>query len=179
MALAQLELMCENCKVLGRKFMTTTVNDVADYIIVRLDEPSHGLNLLKLQKLVYYVQAWCLALTGAPLFNGKFQAWIHGPVSRTLYDRFSATHMMYDPIDVNGVRPNFDPNALPEADRLHIDEILDAYAQFSGPQLERMTHEEDPWLLARGNLRPSERCETELDEGLMGTFYKGLLEKAA
>ena len=159
--------------------MTTTVNDVADYIIVRLDEPSHGLNLLKLQKLVYYVQAWCLALTGAPLFNGKFQAWIHGPVGRTLYDRFSATHMMYGPHECNGVRRNFDPNALRRAVPVQPVVILDAYAQFSGPQLERMTHEEDPWLLARGNLRPSERCETELDEGLMGTFYKGLLEKAA
>lgn len=159
--------------------MTTTVHDVADYIIVRLDEPSHGLNLLKLQKLVYYVQAWCLALTGAPLFDGKFQAWVHGPVSRDLYDRFSLTHMMYDPIAINGVRADFDSNALSEGHRLHIDEVLDAYAQFSGPQLERMTHEEEPWIHARGTLRPSERCETEIDERRMATFYKGLLENAA
>lgn len=157
----------------------TTVNDVADYIIVKLDEPSHSLNLLKLQKLVYYVQAWHLALTEIPMFDGKFQAWIHGPVSRALYDRFSISHMMYDPIGVNDVRPDFDPNALPEAHRLHIDEVLDAYAPFSGPQLERMTHEEEPWINARGNLKPSERCETELDEGLMSIFYKGLLEQTA
>ncbi|MBK8817324.1 MAG: DUF4065 domain-containing protein [Methylococcaceae bacterium] len=155
-----------------------SVHDVADYIIVKIYEPNNGLSLLKLQKLVYYVQAWHLALAGTTMFEGKFQAWVHGPVNRSLYDRFSATHLMYDPVNLNDVRENFDQNALSEPHRLHIDEVLDAYAQFSGPQLERMTHEEKPWLDARGCLKPSERCESEIDENLMKTYYKELLAQA-
>ena len=37
------------------------LNDVCDYIIVKLDDGGESLNLLKLQKLVFYVQAWHLA----------------------------------------------------------------------------------------------------------------------
>lgn len=155
--------------------MNTTVNDVADYIIVKLDEAKIGLNFLKLQKLTYYVQAWSLALTNAPLFNGRFQAWVHGPVNRQLYDRFSCTHTMYDLLGPTDVRSMFDLEAIPKEARLHVDEILDAYALFSGPQLESMTHDEEPWRSARGSLKSSERCENEIDEALMASFYKKML----
>lgn len=156
----------------------TTVHDVADYIVLKLDAAGAGLNVLKLQKLVYYAQAWRLALAGDKLFEGRFQAWIHGPVSRQLYDRFSATHMMYDAVRAGDIRQEFNPENMPAHLREHIDEVLEAYAHFSGPQLETMTHSEEPWIRARGNRKPSERCETEIDESLMASFYKELLEKS-
>lgn len=149
-----------------------TINDVADYVIVKLDEARAGLNILKLQKLLYYVQAWHLALKDEQLFAGRFQAWVHGPVNREIYDRFSQTHMMYAMLSVKDISENFDISSLPAQARAHVDEILDAYAPFSGPQLEAMTHEEEPWIRARGDKKPSERCEDELDEGLMRAYYK-------
>lgn len=156
----------------------TTVHDMADYIIVKLDEAKIGLSILKLQKLVYYAQGWRFALAGKSLFPGKFQAWVHGPVNRQLYDRFAVTHSMYDMLGLGDVRPDFDLTAIPEEDRVHVDEILEAYARFSGPQLESMTHSEEPWLQARGDRKPSERCEVEIDEALMASFYKKLLAEA-
>ena len=156
----------------------TSVHDVADYIIVKLDEAKIGLSFLKLQKLAYYAQAWRLALSGKTLFPGKFQAWVHGPVSRQLYDRFSATHTMYDMLSTRDVSQSFNMSAIPEEDRLHIDEILDAYARFSGPQLENMTHGEEPWIRARGERKTSERCEVEIDEELMTSFYNKLLAES-
>lgn len=158
--------------------MATTVDDVADYIIVKLDAAKVSLSILKLQKLTYYAQAWHLALTGRRLFEGRFQAWVHGPVNRSIYDRFAATHMMYDMLGPSDIRRDFDLQAIPEEDRVHIDEILEAYARFSGPQLESMTHADEPWIRARGSLKPSERCETEIDEKTMASFYKRLLEEA-
>ena len=156
----------------------TTVHDLADYIIVKLDEAKIGLNSLKLQKLVYYAQAWRVALAEQSLFPGKFQAWVHGPVNRQLYDRFSVTHSMYDMLSLLDVRPDSDMAAIPDEDRVHIDEILEVYARFSGPQLESMTHGEEPWIRARGDRKPSERCEVEIDEALMASFYKKLLAEA-
>lgn len=158
--------------------MGTTVHDIADYIIVKLDEAQVGLNVLKLQKLTYYVQAWHLALMNKPLFDGRFQAWVHGPVNRQLYERFSGSHMMYDLLSQEDVRIVFDLDSIPKEARLHVDEVLDAYARFSGPQLESMTHDEEPWKSARGALKSSERCETEIDEPLMASFYRKLLEDA-
>lgn len=156
----------------------TSVHDVVDYITLKLDEAKSGLNTLKLQKLAYYTQAWRLALKNERLFEGRFQAWVHGPVNRQLYDRFSKTHMMYDLVKVSDIRPEFDLEKMPKDIREHIDEVLEAYAQFSGPQLESMTHEEQPWILARNGRKSSERCETELDEDVMTTFYKKMLEDA-
>ncbi|MGB4674871.1 MAG: type II toxin-antitoxin system antitoxin SocA domain-containing protein [Azovibrio sp.] len=164
-------------KALKEKEMTS-VHDVADYIIVKLDEAKDGLNILKLQKLAYYTQAWRLALKNERLFDGRFQAWVHGPVSRQLYDRFSTTHMMYDLLGPSDIRSTFNLEAMPKDVREHIDEVLEAYARFSGPQLEDMTHDEAPWIQARGDRKPSERCETEIDEALMGSFYRKLLEEA-
>ncbi len=156
----------------------TTVHDVVDYITLKLDEAKSGLNTLKLQKLAYYTQAWRLALKNERLFHGGFQAWIHGPVNRELYDRFSKTHMMYDLVKASDIRPEFDLEKMPKEVREHIDEVLEAYARFSGPQLESMTHDEEPWIQARGGRKASERCETEIDEALMASFYKKMLEES-
>jgi len=155
------------------------INDVVDYIIVKLDEADAGLNILKLQKLLYYVQAWRLALTQRTLFDGKFQAWVHGPVSRQVYDRFSVKYMMYAALDINDVRAGYDASLLADDEKAHIDEVLEAYAKYTGSQLERMTHDEEPWIQARGDRAPGDRCEVELDEGLMATYYRQELQDAS
>lgn len=147
------------------------IHDVCDYIILKVSEAGAGLNNLKLQKLVYYCQAWHLAFYKSPLFYGKFQAWIHGPVSRELYDRFMSQKSLYSPIDNTDIRPRFNPLSLSYAARGHIDTILETYAQFSGSQLEDMTHEEDPWIYARNGTHPAQRCENEIDEGVMANYY--------
>lgn len=155
----------------------TKINDVADYIIVKLDEAGVGMNILKLQKLLYYVQAWSLAFRGETLFAGKFQAWVHGPVNREIYDRFVGTHMMYALLSRADIQKGFDFNEISEQARSHIDEILDTYARYTGTQLEGMTHDEAPWVQARGDRKPAERCETEIDEALMKDFYSQELKK--
>jgi uncharacterized phage-associated protein len=154
---------------------SANIHDVADYVITKLDEGDVGLNLLKLQKLLYYIQGWHLGLKGEALFAGKFQAWIHGPVNRQIYDRFTDTHMMYAQLTGADVRHDFDFGSLSKAARGHIDEVLEAYAALSGTQLEDMTHDESPWIKARGKKKPSERCENELDEALMAEHFRSEL----
>ena len=55
---------------------------LGEYIL----ETSGAMSHLKLQKLLYYMQALHLAYFDQPLVNDDFQAWLHGPVSRILYD---------------------------------------------------------------------------------------------
>jgi uncharacterized phage-associated protein len=43
---------------------------------------------LKLQKLVYYSEAWHLAYFERPLIPEDFEAWVHGPVVRSLWDHY-------------------------------------------------------------------------------------------
>jgi len=59
-----------------------TAHDVAAYILNKQGE----LPAMKLQKLVYYAQAWSLVWDEEPLFNDRIEAWANGPVVKTLYD---------------------------------------------------------------------------------------------
>ncbi|WP_291362917.1 Panacea domain-containing protein [Acetobacter sp. UBA5411] len=149
---------------------------VCDYIITKLDEASDRPSLLKIQKLLYYVQAWHLALHDKPMFNGKFQAWVHGPVNRHIYDRFKGTKLLYSHISVKDVLYPDCNDQLTDVEREHIDEVLENYGEFSGAQLERLTHTEAPWLSARGRLPSSARCEVELDEKCMKETYRSMLK---
>ena len=65
-----------------------TISDIADYFITKNHEYGDYITNLKLQKLVYYAQAWYLAFLDKPLFDEDFEAWVHGPVNRDLYDRY-------------------------------------------------------------------------------------------
>jgi uncharacterized phage-associated protein len=146
-----------------------TLNDVTDYIIMKMSE-GRPLNVLKLHKLVYYVQAWNLAFKHRRLFEGNFQAWVHGPVSRTLYDRYSEKSM-YSLVSVSDIAVGFSPDRLTEDERAHIDAVLEVYGDLAGYQLEDMTHREDPWLEARGSLPATARSEAVISDQTMARYY--------
>lgn len=148
------------------------VNDVADYIILSLNgDESFSLINLKLQKLVYYVQAWCLGITGEPFLNGRFEAWVHGPVCRPLYDRFKASKSLYALIGIEDVINKNAKDSFDKEDIEFMDYILENYARFSGAQLEAMTHNEKPWIDARKDKSPMDRCDNEITVDSMREFY--------
>lgn len=57
------------------------VFDVAKYIL----EKCSSMTTMKLQKIVYYCQAWSLAWDDEPIFDEDFQAWANGPVCPELF----------------------------------------------------------------------------------------------
>lgn len=153
------------------------VNQATDYIIERLHSTDVPLNVLKLHKLLYYVQAWHLAFYGKQIMPGvRFQAWVHGPVSREIYDRFSGVKNMYSPISILDRKPEFHSGQVSEGDKNHINSILDLYAPYTGDQLEYFTHQETPWQNARVGLPAHQRSETLIDEGLMQSYYAERLQ---
>lgn len=156
------------------------INDVCDYIIIKIKgEGKHvSLTNLKLQKLLYYTQAWHLAFEGKPLFDGKFEAWVHGPVNRTIFNRFKDTKMLYSQIERQDVENQdaLTKDVISLEQQTHIESVLDEYAQFTGAQLEYMTHTEDPWLEARGSLNPAAACSKIISEKTMENYYKARLD---
>jgi len=117
-----------------------SVHDVAAYILSKTD----GLSTMKLQKLVYYSQAWHLVWDEVPLFEEPIQAWQNGPVIRSLYDRhrgqFSVTKW-----------PDGNAKNLTKSERGTVDAVLKAYGKYTGQQLSDLSHKEGPWLQARGD----------------------------
>ncbi|WP_375339284.1 Panacea domain-containing protein [Planktothricoides raciborskii] len=62
--------------IAGRVNIMATVYDVAAYILTK----KHPLTAVKLQKLLYYAQAWALVWDKKPLFPERIEAWVNGPV---------------------------------------------------------------------------------------------------
>ncbi len=64
---------------------TVGVHDVARYILEWFDSKGEQISTWKLQKLVYYCQAWSLVWDDNILFPEEIQAWTDGPVCPALY----------------------------------------------------------------------------------------------
>lgn len=126
-----------------------TVNDVAQYILAKQDvDAGDTISNMKLQKLVYYAQGFCLAMTGNPLFPEEIQAWEHGPVSQDLYHVYKAYGAGSIPPPekpIEEISAGFSEEQLEV-----IDEVLDVYGQFSAWKLRNLTHEEPTWLDRHG-----------------------------
>ena len=57
----------------------TTLNSVADYLLCFAQEHGDVMTPLKLQKMVFYADAWYMALNdGEELIADRFEAWVHG-----------------------------------------------------------------------------------------------------
>jgi len=140
--------------------------DIAKWILASVDrDAGDSITHLKLQKLVYYAQAWSLALRGKPLFDEELQAWAHGPVAESVFHEYRDFSWRAIPA----------PEEVPEIDADDaelVDEIVETYGEYSAKQLERMTHSEKPWMETRGDLPVEARSSRLIGKELMASFYR-------
>ena len=126
-------------------------NDFLD--IARADGKT--LSPMKIQKLVYFADGWCLAIKDEQLFKEEIQAWKFGPVILSLYHNFKDCGD--DPIDhyahtwefVNGrftkIEPKVAGDDTPFVKQL-LAKIWEIYGKWSAVQLSNMTHASGtPW----------------------------------
>ena|ERR1017187_7822771 len=145
-----------------------TAEQIADTIIHLSRERGIDITNLKLQKLLYYSQAWHLAFTGEPLFRDDIEAWVHGPVVPSVFRKFRGYR--WDTIDCD-VHPLDDKRVLD-----HLNSVLDAYGKVSATSLERLTHNEEPWNAARQGAPIDEPSQNVIDHKVMRKFYSELAE---
>lgn len=141
---------------------------VSNYLLAESRERGDVLTNLKLQKLLYYAQAWHLALKGEPIFAEEFRAWVHGPVLLSQYHRFRKYR--WEPILEDIQRPD----DLAASVRDHLDEVLDVFGSETATALELMTHREQPWQEARGDTPSDEPSNAIINKNIMKDFYRSL-----
>lgn len=111
----------------------------AQYLCAVRDEEDSFTNL-KLQKLLYYAQAYAAVLLGRPLFGERIKAWTHGPVVPQV--RYEYKEHQASPLP----RPEgFDPAQVHPAARAVLDRVYVELGQFEAWHLREMTHSEAPW----------------------------------
>lgn len=146
------------------------IGDVAAYI---LSACGGKLPMMRLQLLAYYICAWDLAFHTQPLIETEFQAWVHGPVSRDLWNicgisaRTLSVMSMVSDADVNG-----SPERLSPEGRVHIDDVLSSYGHLGMGELSDLVRSETPWLNARGDAEPAQKCATVILPQVMQEFYR-------
>ncbi len=156
------------------------IDVAADYVIQKFLSDGAEISVLKLQKLLYYIQAWHLVFYNQKLINTTFEAWAHGPCIPALYSRLKYEQNLYLYSCIKKEHLTSSPEELKQlADseniNNHIDAVLDKYGGLSGIELEILTHKEPPWQNARGDIEPFERCETVISDDAMKEYYRSLL----
>lgn len=151
-----------------------TIFDVAKWFT---DKNGGEIGSKKLQKLCYYAQAWSYALRDEAMFKGKFQAWVHGPVNPKLWNTFK--DIAYRDITSEDFEErSIEFNAMTEDEVAFLERVWATYGEFSGYQLEELTHQEKPWLKQRKGLHPYESSSNVITRSSMAEYYRGLLSQS-
>ncbi|MDX8036319.1 DUF4065 domain-containing protein [Lentzea sp. BCCO 10_0856] len=141
--------------------------DVAAYILAR----KGPMTAMKLQKLVYYSQAWHLVWDEEPLFHEQIEAWANGPVVRELYREHRLRWRLEASERLGG-----DPEVLQQQEKDTVDIVLDSYGDKPANWLSELTHREAPWKLARerAGLAEGQRGSAPILQSDMFEYYDGL-----
>ena len=139
--------------------MTRRAADVAAHLRASFDG---FLPTKKLHKLLYYCQGHHLAATGRPLFIETVSAWDMGPVVGSLWWQEKEGGPLGTTV------------ALDESELNTIGYVLSRYGRLTGADLERLTHNEPPWLTANEGRRPGE--STRIGQDLLLHYFSNETE---
>lgn len=118
--------------------MNYSALDIAEYVISKCNDVNIPITNLKLQKILYYIQAYSLVLLDDKMFTEEIRAWTYGPVVKEVYDEYS--HCASFPINRS---TEFELDKDCERNiirRVFLEKIpIDAW------DLVEQTHNEDPW----------------------------------
>lgn len=135
------------------------VLDISRYIINYSNQKGYGISNLKLQKILYFVQAYFLTNTKShtSCFNERIEAWDFGPVVPEAYHEYKQYgsgnipsiewYILFDKDDIwNSKKVKFDNSVIKDEDKVLIDRVVDKFADYSATDLVSLTHNQSPWI---------------------------------
>ena len=144
------------------------IETVIGYLLYKCEDVTP----LALQKLLYYVQGFFYAFNNIFIFEDDCEAWVHGPVYRKVYHKYS--DYKYDSIDG---ADSFDETIFSVAEKAVIDGIVDNFSSYSGKVLERFTHSEQPWIETRADLPVYAQSDRVIDKKLIADYFSAVKQK--
>ncbi|MDD4592647.1 MAG: DUF4065 domain-containing protein [Parabacteroides sp.] len=151
-----------------QKPAASKVDEVVDYLLFQCED----ITPLALQKALYYTQGFYYAFMNSFLFSEDCEAWVHGPVYREIYNRYS--NYRFDPIESND---EFDASVFTDSEKAIIDSVIQNLCCYSGKMMERFTHSEIPWLKTRGNLPADEHSNRTISKETIGEYFSAVKQK--
>jgi len=144
---------------------------LGNYILKHYGPMSH----LKLQKLLFYCDAYHLAYFETEIIPESFEAWVHGPVCREVYNSLKDNSILHTDLEFD-INSDQDPdnviNDNLNSSQLELTKsILNTLHSWTGIELEASTHLEWPWIEARNGLPPSTPCSNKISKVTTQKFY--------
>lgn len=139
--------------------MSYKVLDVCRHVINYSNEKDYGISNLKLQKVLYFIQAYFLISTPGQCFEEKIEAWDFGPVVPEAYREYKQfgsgdIPTVYYVVNVdkeNSWNPNvqkYHDDVICEEDKVRINGVVDQFSDYSATDLVSLTHRQAPWMNA-------------------------------
>lgn len=139
--------------------MSYKVLEVCRHVINYSNEHNYGISNLKLQKVLYFIQAYFLIKKKdhTPCFDEKIEAWNFGPVVPKAYQEYGQygsgdipsvkSYIIFDVNDIwNIQRVKFDDNTISDDDKALMEIVIDKFADYSATDLVSLTHRQSPWI---------------------------------
>lgn len=98
---------------------------------------------LKIQKLLYFVQAAFLSLLNRPAFNEEIEAWQYWPVVKEIYDKYKDYWRKEIEIKEEELEENYKKFTEEEKDLISF--INESFWEYSASKLVDITHNHKPW----------------------------------
>ena len=143
--------------------ITPSACDVAQFIM----ETCGPMTIMKLQKLVYYSQAWSIVWDDDLIFQDAIEAWDNGPVVRKLWDITKGNFRV-------SAIANGNSGALSENQKLTIMRVLEFYGNKDAQWLSDLTHLEKPW-----NEAHKKGLNTEISLQTVSEYYSSIPHETA
>jgi uncharacterized phage-associated protein len=145
--------------------MTYQAINIANWFINQFDrESGDNITHLKVQKLLYFSQAWYQVLKNEELFAEEIEAWAHGPVVREVFNEFKENGW-------NPLSPTSDMVSIDKDTEDVLTQVLNAYGDLTAKTLENMTHQDDPWKDARAGISPEASCSRIMPKDSIKEFF--------
>lgn len=121
----------------------------------------------KLQILCFYAQAWYLACKGERFIDSDFQAWVHGPTSIILHEKYRKWENLV-------MRQSHYEHMLTLTDdqKAYIKAVYDMYKDYSAKELETLSKSEEPYIRVRNGLSDREPCLNVISDESIESYYK-------
>lgn len=125
--------------------------DAAAYVVEKYNDISgQKIDEMKLHKLLYFIQRESFAILGKPAFDGAFEGWKYGPVSREVRAQFCDGEIICQVNDISDELKYIANNIICE------------YGALETWKLSELSHQDISWQNARSGLSPLDNGNVEL-----------------
>lgn len=124
--------------------MSKSLENAVNWILTKQDKDEPDITNLKLQKLLFYIDGCFGAVHKKSLFAERFQAWKHGPVVKSVYDKYKK--FKDQPIIVSTDDDISESSSFSKEELDTLNEAYSLFGHLSPWTLRNISHEEQPWI---------------------------------